>query len=380
GARAREAGHRRRWHRGARRGPSRLRAGARARARPRAEPLRGLRPAGRHHPDGAARRLPRGMRRRLVSLREALGARALSADRGRGQARPHRRSLPACLRRLPGPPASAARGLPAPRAHALRPLSPLPPLLLAGQAPHGPRPRAAARSRSRPEPGGLREAAAGPPGPGAGGPAARGRDLHGGSRSALARGNNAEVSRAGAARAEFDPGPLARGAPGARGESRGERRALVALRHLRRGHGRAGPRSPVVDPPGRRPSRGSGDSGDSRGRPFIACTFSSVKYPGRAPEGGALLRVFLGGAMNEGVLEGDDETLARLARGELAELLGVRVPPLWTRVGRYPRAMPQYQIGHLALVAEIEGCVRELSGLVLIGGALSGIGCTTCGM
>src|SRR5438552_2902146 len=71
-------------------------------------------------------------------------------------------------------------------------------------------------------------------------------------------------------------------------------------------------------------------------RPVIACTFSSVKYPGRAPEGGALLRVFLGGAMNEGVLEGDDETLARLARGELAELLGVRVPPLWTRVGRYP--------------------------------------------
>ena len=113
-------------------------------------------------------------------------------------------------------------------------------------------------------------------------------------------------------------------------------------------------------------------------RPVIACTFSSVKYPGRAPEGGALLRVFMGGAMNEGVLEGDDETLVRVARGELAELLGVRVPPLWSRVGRHPRAMPQYQIGHLARVEAIEGCVRELPGLVLAGGAYRGVGIADC--
>ena len=116
----------------------------------------------------------------------------------------------------------------------------------------------------------------------------------------------------------------------------------------------------------------------TEGKALLAGTFSSVKYPGRAPEGGALLRVFLGGAMNEGVLEGDDETLARLARGELAELLGIRVPPLWTRVGRYPRAMPQYQIGHLVRVEAIEGCVRELPGLALAGGAYRGVGIADC--
>jgi len=116
----------------------------------------------------------------------------------------------------------------------------------------------------------------------------------------------------------------------------------------------------------------------TEGRAVLACTFSSVKYPGRAPEGGALLRVFLGGAMNEGVLEGDDETLVRVARGELAELLGVQVPPLWTRVGRYPRAMPQYQIEHLVRVEAIEGCVRELPGLALAGGAYRGVGIADC--
>ncbi len=113
-------------------------------------------------------------------------------------------------------------------------------------------------------------------------------------------------------------------------------------------------------------------------RPIIACTFSSVKYPARAPEGGALLRVFMGGALNEGVLEGGDETLVRVARAELAELLGVRAEPLWARVGRYPRAMPQYHVGHLARVDAIEGCLRQLPGLELVGGAYRGVGIADC--
>src|SRR5258708_12780403 len=62
-------------------------------------------------------------------------------------------------------------------------------------------------------------------------------------------------------------------------------------------------------------------------RPIIACTFSSVKYPGRAPDGFALLRVFMGGALNEGILGGDDETLTRVARPDLADLPAVKAPP-----------------------------------------------------
>ncbi len=47
-------------------------------------------------------------------------------------------------------------------------------------------------------------------------------------------------------------------------------------------------------------------------------------------------------------------------------------------MGRYPRAMPQYQIGHLARVEAIEGCVRELPGLALAGGAYRGVGIADC--
>jgi oxygen-dependent protoporphyrinogen oxidase len=113
-------------------------------------------------------------------------------------------------------------------------------------------------------------------------------------------------------------------------------------------------------------------------RPIIACTFSSVKYAGRAPDGFALLRVFAGGALNETVLEGDDDTLIRVARAELAELLGIQAPPLVARVSRYPRAMPQYHVGHLARVEAIEGCLRGHPGLALVGGAYRGVGIADC--
>jgi protoporphyrinogen/coproporphyrinogen III oxidase len=113
-------------------------------------------------------------------------------------------------------------------------------------------------------------------------------------------------------------------------------------------------------------------------RPIIACTFSSVKYRGRAPDGFALLRVFVGGALNEAILDGDDETLSRVARAELGELLGIQAPPLFSRVSRYPKAMPQYHVGHLARVEAIEGCLRAHPGLALAGGAYRGVGIADC--
>jgi len=113
-------------------------------------------------------------------------------------------------------------------------------------------------------------------------------------------------------------------------------------------------------------------------RAIIACTFSSVKYAGRAPDGFALLRVFVGGALNEGALEGDDETLTQMARAELGEILGIHAPPLLSRVSRHPKAMPQYHVGHLARVEAIEGCLRAHPGLALAGGAYRGVGIADC--
>jgi len=113
-------------------------------------------------------------------------------------------------------------------------------------------------------------------------------------------------------------------------------------------------------------------------RPVIAGTFSSVKYPGRAPEGHVLLRVFVGGALNESAVAADDAALVAAARGELAALLGAEGAPVFTRVNRYVKAMPQYQVGHLTRVDAIESAVRRLPGLALAGAAYRGVGIADC--
>ena len=113
-------------------------------------------------------------------------------------------------------------------------------------------------------------------------------------------------------------------------------------------------------------------------RALLACTFSSVKYAGRAPEGDVLLRAFVGGALNEAVLELDDAPLVMRARAELREALGITAAPALARVFRWPKAMPQYHVGHLARVETIERRAGALPGLDLAGGAYRGVGIADC--
>jgi len=116
----------------------------------------------------------------------------------------------------------------------------------------------------------------------------------------------------------------------------------------------------------------------TEGRALLACTFSSVKYPGRAPEGFVLLRCFLGGALGAEVLAGDDADLVGRARTELRDALGIAAEPLLTRLRRHGAAMPQYQVGHLVRTEAIERRVAGLSGLALAGAAYRGVGIADC--
>ncbi len=114
------------------------------------------------------------------------------------------------------------------------------------------------------------------------------------------------------------------------------------------------------------------------GRAMLACTFSSVKYPARAPGDAALLRVFLGGARGEAVLERDDAALIALAAAEVGALLGIGGPPRLARVARHPASMPQYEVGHLDRVAAIEARLAAWPGLAVAGAAYRGVGIPDC--
>ncbi|MDX2170372.1 MAG: protoporphyrinogen oxidase [Deltaproteobacteria bacterium] len=112
-------------------------------------------------------------------------------------------------------------------------------------------------------------------------------------------------------------------------------------------------------------------------RALLAGTFSSLKYPGRAPDGTVLIRAFVGGALQPELVELSDAALLRSVRQELGELLGVRVEPLLSRIARWRRAMPQYQVGHLDRIARIRSRAAAL-GLHLAGNAYEGVGIPDC--
>ncbi len=113
-------------------------------------------------------------------------------------------------------------------------------------------------------------------------------------------------------------------------------------------------------------------------RKIIACTFSSVKFPNRAPEGLVLLRVFLGGLLQQELLQSGDEILLRIVRGELRDLMGIENEPLHSELARYPDAMPQYLVGHGRRVERIESLLGRHPGLALAGNAYGGVGLPDC--
>jgi oxygen-dependent protoporphyrinogen oxidase len=113
-------------------------------------------------------------------------------------------------------------------------------------------------------------------------------------------------------------------------------------------------------------------------RTGLACTFVHRKFAGRAPAGHALLRVFVGGALQEELLGRDDGELERRVMKDLSDLLGIRTPPLFSQLTRWPRAMPQYTLGHVQRVLQIEEALLRHKGLALAGNWLRGVGIPDC--
>jgi oxygen-dependent protoporphyrinogen oxidase len=110
----------------------------------------------------------------------------------------------------------------------------------------------------------------------------------------------------------------------------------------------------------------------------MASTWTSMKFTNRAPEGKLLLRCFVGGAHNEHLCLLNEEEIASLARNELREILGIAAKPLFTKVYRWEKSLPQYTIGHEEKIKQIETQVCLHPGLFLCGSSYWGIGISDC--
>ena len=107
---------------------------------------------------------------------------------------------------------------------------------------------------------------------------------------------------------------------------------------------------------------------------LMAGTFMDQKFPRRVPPGGRLVRGFFGGAAAQKLMRCRNDEIAAIARLELARILGPLPQPAITVIRRWPNSLPQYAVGHLDRMAELEERVASLGGLWLLGNGYRGVG------
>jgi oxygen-dependent protoporphyrinogen oxidase len=116
----------------------------------------------------------------------------------------------------------------------------------------------------------------------------------------------------------------------------------------------------------------------SEGTRMLATTFVHTKFPFRAPDNKALVRCFLGGSKDQGVLKLSDEEITAVVRKELKQITGLTAEPWFVKVYRWDRAMAQYTPGHLERVERIGGTLKQMQNLAIAGNFYKGIGVPDC--
>jgi oxygen-dependent protoporphyrinogen oxidase len=134
-------------------------------------------------------------------------------------------------------------------------------------------------------------------------------------------------------------------------------------------------------PPGtadRLPEEGTGFVVPAGERTITACTWYSRKWPSETFGDRAVVRCFVGRAGAEQALERSDAELVAAVDVEVQAATPIRATPEAWRVVRWDRAMPQYEVGHLARISRVEAALGETPGIFLAGSAYRGVGIADC--
>lgn len=113
-------------------------------------------------------------------------------------------------------------------------------------------------------------------------------------------------------------------------------------------------------------------------RKLLGTLFSSTLFPGRAPEGHVALTTFVGGMRDPQLAGLEEPALLRVVQGELEALLGVKGAPVFTRVQRWPQAIPQYTLDYQRFKDAINAVEASAPGLFIGGNCRDGISLANC--
>jgi protoporphyrinogen/coproporphyrinogen III oxidase len=115
-------------------------------------------------------------------------------------------------------------------------------------------------------------------------------------------------------------------------------------------------------------------------RSILGTIWSSALFPGRAPEGHVALTTFVGGSRQPEIASRDDSSLLDIVRSEINDIMGGKSEPVYSRVVRWPRAIPQYLVGHLGVMRQIERFEKDHPGVFLCSNYRGGIAVGDCVM
>jgi len=113
-------------------------------------------------------------------------------------------------------------------------------------------------------------------------------------------------------------------------------------------------------------------------RQILGTLFSSTLFPGRAPEGHVALTTFVGGTRQPALAGQSDEQIVELVQTELRSLLGTSKDAVYVHLQRWPRAIPQYNLGFEKLKAACESVEKAAPGFYIGGNCRDGISLANC--
>ena len=116
----------------------------------------------------------------------------------------------------------------------------------------------------------------------------------------------------------------------------------------------------------------------AEGCSILACTWTSSKFPHRAPKDYVMLRCYVGGALQEEIAEKDTETLETLVRKDLQQIMGITETPVFCKVFKNNKSNVQYHVNHSQKIDSIMEDLKNYPGLFLAGSAYRGIGIPDC--
>jgi protoporphyrinogen/coproporphyrinogen III oxidase len=111
---------------------------------------------------------------------------------------------------------------------------------------------------------------------------------------------------------------------------------------------------------------------------MLGTVWNSSLFPGRAPMDSVTITSFAGGVTDTEIVSREESEIGALVEAEIATLLSISGPPVAREIWRYPKALPQYNLGHAHTLENVRGALAAAAGIHLTGNYLSGPSVGNC--